>query len=61
MKIKAAVPVLLALALAISLFALPLIAQDIGHLGVNDDPAPLFQVKRVRKFIARNLSRKMIR
>lgn len=33
------------------------IAQDIGHLGVNDDPVPLVQAKRQRRFIVRNNSR----
>src|SRR5436853_6582549 len=62
MKFKATLPALSASGLVLILFAfqflLSAIAQDIGHLGVNDDPAPLFQAKRIRKFIARNNTRK---
>ena len=62
MKFKAALPVLSTFGLVLTLFAYQLIlsvgAQDIGHLGVNDDPAPLFQAKRIRKYIARNNTRK---
>ncbi|MBI1763945.1 MAG: tetratricopeptide repeat protein [Acidobacteria bacterium] len=62
MKLKATLPVLSASGLVLMFFAFQLLlvvgAQDIGHLGVNDDPAPLFQAKRIRKFIARNNIRK---
>jgi tetratricopeptide (TPR) repeat protein len=62
MKFKAALPVLSTFGLVLTFFAFQLLlsvgAQDIGHLGVNDDPAPLFQAKRIRKFIARNNTRK---
>lgn len=66
MKFKATLPVLSAslftVGLVLTLVSFQLLlsaaAQDIGHLGVNDDPAPLFQAKRIRKFIARNNTRK---
>ena len=36
------------------------IAQDIGHLGVDSDPIPLKQVKRLRKPVFRNANRNLL-
>ena len=61
MNVKPIVSTVCALGIGFALFALPGLfttwAQEIGHLG-GEDRLPLVQIKRVRKYIARNTARK---